>query len=201
MFTFVAAIVFAHWSWHARLSEREVRFIRESRVQHGYADSPNARQDYRFDASDSSCPCPDVLCRLLGGSSHHIISLRLWSGLAEDHIEQLSGLSHLRLLYLPDDVHRYEAELEEMDQLHTVYMDHTNATDATVAALRNNKSLRRLIMAGTNVSDESLAVLGQFQELETLVVRDTRISVEGLRELETLLPSCDIQSVHLGGGI
>ena len=184
------AILFAHVSWHRNLATLERAFELSA---HAHADSPNAKNDTRFDAADSPCLFPGFLCRVLGGTKHHILALDLRAfDLGKHEIEQLSELSYLQLIYFPSDISPYEKELNEIDHLRTLYFDQTNASDQTVRAINRNQALKTLVLTKTNVSDESIPTLAEFSNLEHLVIRETRMSDSGVARLKSLLPRCQV---------
>jgi Leucine-rich repeat (LRR) protein len=68
----------------------------------------------------------------------------------------------------------------------------TKIDDTAAETLGRLDNLFYLDVSGTKLTDKSVPYLGRLSHLEHLIISDTDISEKGYRELESMLPNCDI---------
>ncbi len=122
---------------------------------------------------------------------------RTWATDADlDRVVSLEGLKRLdlSLTYVSDrGVERLKrlADLEELNLYAAEFI-----TDAAIAFLRGNRTLRTLKLRGTDVTDTSLAYIAELPHLRSLDVSFTQITDVGLEHLSALT---ELEELNLGG--
>ena len=93
------------------------------------------------------------------------------TGLTDDGLEHLAGLSSLTALWLPP----------------------TQISDAGLSHLSGLPNLRKLHVDSMQITDAGLEHLAGLTNLEWLSLNDTRVTKTGVAKLQTKLPRCKIQ--------
>ncbi len=191
--TFVVALVLGHYSWHKRVQQTERDFLQATRLgSTGYADSPTAKTDPRFDLSYAACGLPSILCNACFGDNHHIIILNVWGGIPPNTIPQLADLPHLQGLIIKGNVQPFEQVLPRLRHLRYLDLTGTRATDHTISLISGMNELRQLRLGHNSVSDQCIDDLAQLQQLESLGIKSTMISEAGRERLRQALPDCHV---------
>jgi Leucine-rich repeat (LRR) protein len=78
--------------------------------------------------------------------------------------------------------------LPSLTNLTKLHLQGSNATDATLAGLKNLPHLEYLNLYGTAVSDAGLVHLAGLKNLKSLYLWQTKVTPEGVRQLQQKLP-------------
>jgi internalin A len=130
----------------------------------------------------------------------NIIELSLARTWATDaDVERLAGIKTLKkldlsLTYVSDTGAESIGKLTQLEELNLFTAEFI--TDAAVAFLRANTSLRVLNLRGTDVTDTSLEYVGKLTNLRSLDISFTQISDVGM---EHLAPLSQLEELNLGG--
>jgi len=113
-----------------------------------------------------------------------------------ERVVQIKGLKRLNLsfTYVTDvGIER----LRELQQLEELTLDATESiTDASVAYLRANKQLRKLVLRGTDITDVGMPAVATLTNLKSLDLSHTMIGDVGLESLPAL---SELEELDLGG--
>lgn len=103
-------------------------------------------------------------------------------------IRRLSGLSHLRHLYLSGTLLTDDGcqVFKETSHLEVLYLDGTQITDHGVSHLTSLRRLRYLSLAGTEITDRACESLSKMPWLEELELSNTGISPAGIKSIERI---------------
>ena len=86
-------------------------------------------------------------------------------------------------------------EVAKFDNLHRLYLDNTNATDAMISTLQKLKKLEYLNLYGTKITSNGAAQMLSIQSLEKLYLWQTQVTAEELEVLKS-----DFPKVTVNGG-
>jgi hypothetical protein len=84
--------------------------------------------------------------------------------------------------------------LQELPALESLFLDHTQLTDAALAHLLKMPALRVLLLDGTDVTDEGLAHLSTLKGLRRLDLRQTKVTLAGVQRLREALPNTAVDA-------
>lgn len=126
----------------------------------------------------------DVALRALQevGLLHALMNARSFDGSRPTGVHDIAmlNLSNTRVSHLGLEA------LAELDQLQTLYLDHTALVDRAVAPLAHLVSLKTLNLWGNPVTDAGLKQVARLPQLEALCLSQTRVTSNGLQGLARL---------------
>jgi hypothetical protein len=110
-------------------------------------------------------------------------------------LRQVAAVAGLRGLFVPGNARITDAGMGLLDPLHleVLHLRDTRISDAGVARLAGQSTLRVLNLAGTAVGDRGLEHLEQMPGLTKLDLSGAAVSEAALQRLRRLLPDCQIE--------
>lgn len=115
--------------------------------------------------------------------------------ITDNGMAQLKGLAKLRTLQISStrvgDVGL--ANIRGLKSLESLYISNTTITNAGMTHLKEMTSLRVLHLSNTNISDAGADHIKGLTKLRELQLAYTSIGAQGVRDLQKLLPDCQIE--------
>jgi len=84
--------------------------------------------------------------------------------------------------------------LSAFDQLHLLYLDHTQVTDSIASEIASLANLQYLNLVGTNVTDKMLSTLSPLKKLKKIYLYETKVTPGGIENFLLQLPDVKIDT-------